>query len=143
MSDPLSIGGGVLGRTAELNPVSDYQVRENHVFTPDGNTLLAFLEPAFSSGETGNNDALVAIVDAAVDSLAAEFPTVDVHYFGGPAMSVYNARQIKRDTYATSIVALVIIILFILCVFKRRRSIFLILCPAIYGAVFALAMSWR
>lgn len=142
MSDPLSIGGGVLGRTAELNPVSDYQVRENHVFTPDGNTLLAFLEPAFSSGETGNNDALVGIVDAAVDSLAAEFPTVDVHYFGGPAMSVYNARQIKRDTYATSIVALVIIILFILCVFKRRRSIFLILCPAIYGAVFALAMSW-
>lgn len=142
MSDPLSIGGGVLGRTAELNPVSDYQVRANHVFTPDGNTLLAFLEPAFSSGETGNNDALVAIVDAAVDSLAAEFPTVDVHYFGGPAMSVYNARQIKRDTYATSIVALVIIILFILCVFKRRRSIFLILCPAIYGAVFALAMSW-
>lgn len=142
MSDPLSIGGGVLGRTSELNPVSDYQVRENHVFTPDGNTLLAFLEPAFSSGETGNNDALVAIVDAAVDSLAAEFPTVDVHYFGGPAMSVYNARQIKRDTYATSFVALVIIILFILCVFKRRRSIFLILCPAIYGAVFALAMSW-
>lgn len=142
MSDPLSIGGGVLGRTAELNPVSDYQVRENHVFTPDGNTLLAFLEPAFSSGETGNNDALVAIVDASVDSLAAEFPTVDVHYFGGPVMSVYNARQIKRDTYATSIVALVIIILFILCVFKRRRSIFLILCPAIYGAVFALAMSW-
>lgn len=142
MSDPLSIGVGVLGRTAELNPVSDYQVRENHVFTPDGKTLLAFLEPAFSSGETGNNDALVAIVDAAVDSLAAEFPTVDVHYFGGPAMSVYNARQIKRDTYATSIVALVIIILFILCVFKRRRSIFLILCPAIYGAVFALAMSW-
>lgn len=142
MSDPLSIGGGVLGRTAELNPVSDYQVRANHVFTPDGNTLLAFLEPAFSSGETGNNDALVGIVDAAVDSLAAEFPTVDVHYFGGPAMSVYNERQIKRDTYATSIVALVIIILFILCVFKRRRSIFLILCPAIYGAVFALAMSW-
>lgn len=142
MSDPLSIGGGVLGRTAELNPVSDYQVHENHVFTPDGKTLLAFLEPAFSSGETGNNDALVGIVDAAVDSLAAEFPTVDVHYFGGPAMSVYNARQIKRDTYATSIVALVIIILFILCVFKRRRSIFLILCPAIYGAVFALAMSW-
>ena len=142
MSDPLSIGGGVLGRTAELNPVSDYQVHENHVFTPDGNTMLAFLEPAFSSGETGNNDALVGIVDAAVDSLAAEFPTVDVHYFGGPVMSVYNARQIKRDTYATSIVALVIIILFILCVFKRRRSIFLILCPAIYGAVFALAMSW-
>lgn len=142
MSDPLSIGGGVLGRTAELNPVSDYQVRANHVFTPDGKTLLAFLEPAFSSGETGNNDALVGIVDSAVDSLAAEFPTVEVHYFGGPAMSVYNARQIKRDTYATSIVALVIIILFILCVFKRRRSIFLILCPAIYGSVFALAMSW-
>ena len=30
--------------------------------------------------------------------LLRSFRLVDVHYFGGPAMSVYNARQIKRDT---------------------------------------------
>ena len=142
MSDPLGIGGGVLSKTAKLNPSSGYNVKMSHVFTPSGKTLLSFIETKFSSGETGANDKLVSVLDNAVDTLSSEFPTVKVHYFGGPAMSVYNARQIKRDTYLTSIVAIIIIVLFILAVFKRKRSIFLILCPVLYGAIFALALSW-
>lgn len=142
LADPLAIGNSVLGRTAELNPVSEYKVRSGHVFTPDGKTMLTFIEPAFPSGETAHNDDLVNLIDNALDTLAEEFPSISLHYFGGPVMSVYNARQIKRDTYSTSIVALVIIVLFILAVFKRKRSVFLILCPVLYGALFALALSW-
>lgn len=142
LADPLAIGSSVLGRTAELNPVSEYEVRSGHVFTPDGKTMLTFIEPAFPSGETAHNDDLVNLIDNALDTLAEEFPSISLHYFGGPVMSVYNARQIKRDTYSTSIVALVIIVLFILAVFKRKRSVFLILCPVLYGALFALALSW-
>lgn len=142
MADPLAIGGSVMSRTARLNPATDYVIRDGHVFTPGGKTMLSFIEPAFASGETGRNDKLVNVIDNALDTLSKEFPTVRMHYFGGPVMSVYNARQIKRDTYSTSIVALIIIVLFILAVFKRRRSIFLILCPVLYGAIFALAMSW-
>lgn len=142
LADPLAIGSSVLGRTAELNPVSEYKVRSGHVFTPDGRTMLTFIEPAFPSGETAHNDDLVNLIDNALDTLAEEFPSISIHYFGGPVMSVYNARQIKRDTYSTSIVALIIIVLFILAVFKRKRSVFLILCPVLYGALFALALSW-
>ena len=142
MSDPLAIGGSVLSRTAQLNPATDYIIRDAHIFTPGGKTMLAFIEPTFASGETGRNDKLVSIIDNALDTLSREFPTVRTHYFGGPAMSVYNARQIKRDTYSTSIVALIIIVFFILAVFKRKRSIFLILCPVLYGAIFAVAMAW-
>lgn len=142
LADPLAIGSSVLGRTAELNPVSEYKVRSGHVFTPDGKTMLTFIEPAFPSGETAHNDDLVNLIDNALDTLAEEFPSISLHYFGGPVMSVYNARQIKRDTYSTSVVALVIIVLFILAVFKRKRSVFLILCPVLYGALFALALSW-
>lgn len=142
LADPLAIGSSVLGRTAELNPVSEYKVRSGHVFTPDGKTMLTFIEPAFPSGETAHNDDLVNLIDNALTTLAEEFPSISLHYFGGPVMSVYNARQIKRDTYSTSIVALVIIVLFILAVFKRKRSVFLILCPVLYGALFALALSW-
>lgn len=142
LADPLAIGSSVLGRTAELNPVSEYEVRSGQVFTPDGKTMLTFIEPAFPSGETAHNDDLVNLIDNALDTLAEEFPSISLHYFGGPVMSVYNARQIKRDTYSTSIVALVIIVLFILAVFKRKRSVFLILCPVLYGALFAMALSW-
>ncbi|MGM9743436.1 MAG: 1-acyl-sn-glycerol-3-phosphate acyltransferase [Candidatus Cryptobacteroides sp.] len=139
MSDPLSTGAGVMGRLQELNPSSDYVVRDGHIFSPDGEAMLAFIDPAFHSGETGRNDLLVSHIENCLDSLACEFPQVRTHYFGGPAVGVYNARQIKKDTYTTSIVALIIIVLFILAVFKRRRSVFLILCPVIYGAVFAIA----
>lgn len=142
LADPLSIGSTVLGRTAELNPVSEYKVRSGHVFTPDGRTMLTFIEPAFPSGETAHNDDLVDLIEASLHTLSEEFPSISLHYFGGPVMSVYNARQIKRDTYSTSIVALIIIVLFILAVFKRKRSVFLILCPVLYGALFALALSW-
>lgn len=142
LADPLAIGSTVLGRTAELNPVSEYKVRSGHVFTPDGRTMLTFIEPAFPSGETAHNDDLVDLIDASLHTLSEEFPSISLHYFGGPVMSVYNARQIKRDTYSTSIVALIIIVLFILAVFKRKRSVFLILCPVLYGALFALALSW-
>ena len=142
LADPLAIGSSVLGRTAELNPVSEYKVRSGHVFTPDGKTMLTFIEPAFPSGETAHNDDLVDLIEASLHTLSEEFPSISLHYFGGPVMSVYNARQIKRDTYSTSIVALIIIVLFILAVFKRKRSVFLILCPVLYGALFALALSW-
>lgn len=142
LQDPLGLSGNVMARTAGLNPASDYLIRSGHVFTPNGGTMLTFIEPKFSSGETGRNDKLVSLIDMAVDSLSQKFPDVAVHYFGGPVMSVYNARQIKTDTYSTSFVAIIIIVLFILAVFKRKRSIFLILCPVIYGAVFALAMAW-
>lgn len=142
LADPLAIGSSVLGRTAELNPVSEYKVRSGHVFTPDGRTMLTFIEPAFPSGETAHNDDLVDLIEASLHTLSEEFPSISLHYFGGPVMSVYNARQIKRDTYSTSIVTLIIIVLFILAVFKRKRSVFLILCPVLYGALFALALSW-
>lgn len=142
LADPLAIGSSVLGRTAELNPVSEYKVRSGHVFTPDGRTMLTFIEPAFPSGETAHNDDLVELIESSLHTLSEEFPSISLHYFGGPVMSVYNARQIKRDTYSTSIVALIIIVLFILAVFKRKRSVFLILCPVLYGALFALALSW-
>lgn len=141
MSDPLGLSSGVMSRLSGLNPASEYVLRDGHVFSPDGRTMLAFIEPAHRSGETGYNDKLISHIENCLDTLSSEFPTVKTHYFGGPAVGVYNARQIKRDTLYTSVVALVIIVLFILAVFKRRRSVFLILCPVVYGAVFALAMA--
>ena len=63
MSDPLAMGGSVLARTAQLNPATDYVIWGGHVFTPGGRTMLAFIEPAFASGETGRNDRLISVID--------------------------------------------------------------------------------
>ena len=114
---------------------------DGRVYTPDGKMLLAFIEPEHGTGETGSNDRLVTAIEAGIEEVSGMFPSLEIRYFGGPAVGVYNARQIKKDTMLTSIVALIIIVIFILAVFKRRRSVFLILCPVIYGGVVALALT--
>ena len=54
--------------------------------------------------------------------------------------SVYNARQIKKDTIITSSIALLIIIVFISLVFKHKKSIPLIVTPVLFGGLFALCL---
>lgn len=140
MADPLGLSSGVLGKTAELSVDSDYKLDYGHVFTSDGKTLLVFVEPSAKSGDMGRNDEVVTFVESALDSLSAEYPGIETTYFGGPAVAVYNSRQIKKDTLLTSIIALLVITIFILMVFKQKRSIFLILLPVAYGSLFGLAV---
>lgn len=140
LRDPLGIGNPALSHTADLNIASDYVMRDGHLFTSDGKTMLSFIEPAEGQGYGGRNDELVSLIENSIDSLKTEFNTLDVQYFGGPAVAVYNARQLKKDTLLTSLVALVIIVLFITMVFKRKRSVLLILAPVLYGVLFAMAL---
>ncbi|MCI1786302.1 MAG: 1-acyl-sn-glycerol-3-phosphate acyltransferase [Bacteroidales bacterium] len=138
--DPLGIGMRVLSHLSDMNIGSDYRYSDGHVYTSDGRTLLSFIIPEYSSGNIGKNDGLVTCIENSIDSLRSYYPSLDIDYFGAPAVSVYNARQIKKDTFSTSFIALIIIILFITLVFKRKRSVFLILFPVAYGAAFALAV---
>ena len=141
MSDPFCLSLRLLPKTAQLNPASGYQAVDGRIYTPDGKMMLAFIEPEHATGETGSNDRLVTAIENSIGKVSAMFPNLEIRYFGGPAVGVYNARQIKKDTFLTSIVALIVIILFILAVFKRRKSVFLILCPVLYGGVVALALT--
>ncbi|MDE6872354.1 MAG: 1-acyl-sn-glycerol-3-phosphate acyltransferase [Bacteroidales bacterium] len=140
MRDPLGIATRSLSELQGLNPVSGYQLVDGHVFSPDGNTLLCFITPEYGMGETGANDRLVSIVEKELGKICLDYPEVSAEYFAGPAVGVYNARQIKKDTFLTSGFALVMIILFIFLAFKRRGSIPLIILPVLYGMLFALCM---
>lgn len=140
MRDPLGIATPALKKLQDLNPASDYQMVDGHIFSPDGKTLMCFLTPEFGMGETGMNDRLVSIVEDELKAIGEEYPEVRAEYFGGPAVGVYNARQIKRDTFLTSGFALVMIILFIFLAFKRRGSVPLIILPVLYGMLFALCL---
>ena len=97
-----------------------------------------FITPVFSTGSTGKNDELIKILEEELQHVQGESPTIRVEYFGGPSVGVYNARQIKKDTILTSSLALLIIIVFISLVFKRKRSIPLIITPVLFGGLFAL-----
>lgn len=140
LSDPLGFGSDLLARSQDMNIDSDYVLEDGHIFTPDGRTMLCFLVPREGSADMESNNKLVDFVESQLDSIGADCPDLELSYFCSAAVSAYNARRIAKDTIATSLIALLLIVVFILMAFKHRGSIFLILTPVAYGAVFALGL---
>ena len=138
LRDPLGLGSKALKHLQDFQLEANYEIYDEHIFSKDGSTLLMFITPVFSTGSTGKNDELIKILEEELQHVQGESPTIRVEYFGGPSVGVYNARQIKKDTILTSSLALLIIIVFISLVFKRKRSIPLIITPVLFGGLFAL-----
>lgn len=138
LRDPLGLGGESLKHLQDFQLEASYEINNGHIFSQDGSTLLMFITPVFSTGSTGRNDELIRILETELQQTQTAYPTLRVEYFGGPSVAVYNARQIKQDTILTSSIALLIIIVFISLVFKRKRSIPLIITPVLFGGLFAL-----
>ncbi len=138
--DPLGIGGNMMLGLKDFENISNYEIYDNHIFSSDLSTLLLILSPKYSTGETGKNEKLIAELEELSAEVEQEFSGVRVQFFGGPSVAVYNARQVKKDTYLTLGVALFIIIGFMRVMFKSRSAIPLLLTPVVYGGVFALAV---
>lgn len=138
--DPLGLGNNVLKHLQDFQLETNYEINNGHIFSKDGNTLLMFMTPVFGTGSTGENENLIRILENELQQIQKECPSIRASYFGGPSVSVYNARQIKKDTIITSSIALLIIIVFISLVFKHKKSIPLIVTPVLFGGLFALCL---
>lgn len=140
MQDPFNMGTPLLQKFEQFNPNVQYQIYEGRLFTEDLSTMLMFIDPHNSMGDTGNNDELVTRIEEAQEK--AGINGVKVDCIGGPIVAVYNARQIKMDTAITLTIAMVFILLVIYLSFRNKWSILLITIPPGFGALFALAMVW-
>jgi len=140
LRDPFGMGNEAMRSLSSLQPEGSGRAEDGYILSEDGELLMMFLTPKYGMGNTGDNDRLVSIIEEESSFVRESFPDVELGYFGGPSVGVYNARQIKKDTFVTLLIALVIIIAFMLAVFKRKRSIFLILTPVIFGGLFAIFM---
>lgn len=138
LNDPLGLGNEALKHLQDFQLEASYEIKQEHIFSKDGSTLLMFLTPVHSTGSTGKNEELIRILEDELRQVQQQHPSIRTEYFGGPSVGVYNARQIKQDTILTSSIALLIIIVFISLVFKRKRSIPLIITPVLFGGLFAL-----
>lgn len=138
--DPLGLGGNMMLGLKDFENISNYEIYDNHIFSSDLSTLLLILSPKYGTGETGKNAQLISELERLTTEVEQEYPGIQVQFFGGPTVAVYNARQVKRDTFLTLGVALLIILLFMTVMFRSRSAIPLLLTPAVYGGVFALAV---
>lgn len=138
MRDPLGIGTSVFMKLRDARPATHYEIYNGNIFSADRNTRLGFVTPRYGSGSTGKNEQLIRTIETLIDEMGREAPDVEISYFGGPSVAVYNARQIKWDTMLTLNIALLIIVVFISLVFRKKTAIPLIIIPVVFGAVFAL-----
>lgn len=140
LKDPLALGGNTLKHLQDFQLEANYELIDGYIFSKDGSTSFLFLTPVFGTGSTGENEKLITALEDAIDTWNGQNEVIQVAYFGGPSVAVYNARQIKKDTVLTSLVALFIIIVFISLVFKRKRAVPLIIAPTLFGGLFALCL---
>lgn len=137
--DPLSLGTHLLARFDSLSMGMKFSVVENHVFSSDLSALLYIVTPVYGSGESGKNEELIDALEKLKESYETDVPGLKIHFMGGPSVGVYNARTIKSDTMITLTVALLLIILVLGFAFKSFKTIVLLIVPAAFGALFALA----
>lgn len=137
--DPFAMGTPVIASLQNLQSGMEYNLVQDHIFSPDNSTLLYIVTPKYGSSNTSENEKLISAIESAKANVEKSFPKVEVLFMGGPTVGVYNARQIKSDTLITLSIALFVIVFLLYFVFRKISSIILLLLPAIFGVLFALA----
>ena len=138
-NDPSGISFLALKKLQQLQVDDNFELYDSHIITKDEKTLMIFLTPATSAGNTGVNQSLLESIDVSIAALHQTFPQVSTTYFGGVVVSQGNAVQLRRDTMLTLTITVLFLIFFIVFYFRRKRAPFLILVPVAYGVAFALA----
>lgn len=138
--DPLGLGNAPMGRLRTMQMSGNYQVENEHIFAQDGKSMMIFIEPHYPAGNTTENAKLVDAIEDCLQRTSLERPNISSEYFGGPAVAVYNSRQIKHDTMLTLGIALAIISVVIVLSFRNKLSLLLIMLPVLFGGLFALSI---
>ncbi len=117
-------------------------LRNRHLFTKDGNVVMAFVAPGFNYMDSQASADFVKMIETEIGSFEARHPEAEVFMHGSPAMSANNSRRIKADLAMTVGISLLLIILLISFFFKNKSSLILLLAPVAYGTLFALALMY-
>lgn len=137
--DILGISQLALAKIQQLQYDDNYILYDNAVFTRDKKHLLFFIAPKFPANDTGNNIKLLDEIDASVADLKTSNANAEIVYFGGTAVAVGNARQIRQDTWLTLSLMLILLTVFVIWFFKKKRAPLVILIPVVFGALFSIA----
>lgn len=140
IADPLHISNRVFA-DMRLNAVDSlYSVYNGYIFSKDNKNLLIFITSAHSVGETGKNEVLANALEYNIKKIEEQsYGKVVITSFGAAIVGVSNASQIKKDSYISTTISIVLIVILLGVFFQSIRSLLLIFVPVAFGAVFSLA----
>ncbi len=137
-NDPLGVISKQLLRLKDLQIEDNLIVYRNYLLSKDKRHLIFFLLPNAENNGVENR-AFIQKFEELTDSLEKiSGSNIKIEYSGGMPIAVANEFRIKRDVQLTVNLALIVIILLILYFYRRWQYLFLVLFPALIGAVGAL-----
>lgn len=136
--DPLGFSYLVLKKLQQLQYDNNIEVYDNYLLSKDHRHLIFWVHPVYKGSETGKNTPFIEALDNIIEKSAEQHPRLKASYFGGPAVAVGNARQLQQDTMLTVSLMLILLAVFLIGYFRRKRVPFLILIPVVFGALFSL-----
>jgi predicted RND superfamily exporter protein len=141
IADPLHISSRVFNDMQRNSVDSLYSVYSGHIFSKDNKNLLIFITSVYSIGETGKNEVLASALEYNIRKIRERSGGVlDITSFGAAIVGVSNASRIKKDSYISTTISIVLIVLLLGTFFKSRRSLLLLLVPVAFGVAFSLSL---
>jgi 1-acyl-sn-glycerol-3-phosphate acyltransferase len=138
--DPLSLTPLALSKLTQFQLDENFTLYNASVFTRDRKNLLLFLDPAFPSSNTRENQKLIELIDQTLESIEATEAGILVDYYGGTAVAVANSVRVKQDIRLTITIALVSFLAIFLLFFRRAGIILLIFVPVAIGILVSVAI---
>ncbi|MGN1211837.1 MAG: MMPL family transporter [Candidatus Cryptobacteroides sp.] len=144
-TDPAGLRKAVfsaIGLSDEEGMPGGYALVDGQFFCPDKTVGLIFVAPEFTFLDSKAGNKLVKMIEKEAKAFEKKYPEVEILYHGSPVVSTYNARQIKKDLAKTVGISLLIICILLGICFRNKSTVFLLLAPVAYGALFSLACIW-
>ena len=140
VKDPINITVDFFKKLNQETNFSKINIENGYVFSENKKELLITAKTAFNLSNNKKNVSLYYLLNAFKTNWNIHYPTHQVDYFGTFQIGAENSIQIKKDTFLTLILTLVII-LFILFIFYRKLLIpIYFMLPTVFGGLFALGM---
>ena len=139
-ADPLNLYSPTLQRLNALNPTQGYRMEDEYLFNERGDKGFAFFSSPFSGSDTQGNAKIVSLLDQVIAQTEAEHPQVHISAVGAPTIAVTNAQQIKKDSFVSVTLALVLIFGILMFTMARKRNLLWLGISILFGWVFALAV---
>lgn len=140
-SDPLGMNGMALEKFKALRFDPSYQLYDGYFFNEKNKKLNFFLSLKYPPSETGKNGIFIDHLNHFLQQWNSQHPKIETLYFGGPAVAVGNAAQMKKDTILTLSITIVLLLALTFYIFRRKRAPVLLMLPVFFGGIFGLAMT--
>ena len=139
-ADPLNLYSPALKRLNALNPTQGYRMEDEYLFNEQGNKSFVFFSSPFSGSDTKGNAQIVGLLNQVIAQTETEHPNVRISAVGAPTIAVTNAQQIKKDSFLSIALALVLIFGILMFTMARKRNLLWLGIAILFGWIFALAV---